>query len=373
MLKDFTFIAYQLYDSILTHLQRTIGDDNLSLDRVMSQLDADLSAAEEAGDFIYLNNQDKRVSEETTAEAIAFKTGFATEGGDDLWVKCQRNRRPGAQPWYGLWFITLSQEVRVRDIYFRSWDDMLAFLQELADMAIPEKWTYEEYASKVNHPILKSYIENTYDRLVQEDKIVHLDNGLMVFNTGLINKWFREIYVVCQKDPSNPRRYTNPKAYLESDRAVMSMFSRSTERPEMATFFSSIGDIVFDPELPVYPDDDHIIEDNLERIPEKYRVYNVKALYALMQSAIDSARIMAKRNYKLIVPQFHHSQIQFLMPIYLSLEFAGSPDFALVLEKMGDSYRGNTILTLDMAYQNARLIAKPEATWLNLDLGYGVR
>ncbi len=353
----------------MSYIRQTTGDKTLTQEAVMVQLDTDLAIAEQASEFLYYNNQDKR-TDEATAEYIAFKTSFTSEAGDDVWAKCQKNRRPGAQPWYGLWFVAINQEVRIRDIFFPEWDDMLRFLQDLADIAIPEPWTYQQYASKVNHPILKSYIENIYDRLVQQNKLVQLEDGLMAFNTGLINKWFREIYIVCERDSGNNRRYINPKPYLESDRAIMNMFHRAS-RPEMASFFQSISDIVFDPDIPVYPDDEHIIEDNFERIPSQYSRYNLKALYALMNSAIDAARIMAKRNYKLIVPQFHHGQIQFLMPVYLSLEFTGPPDFALVLEKMGDSYRGNTILTLDMAYQNARLIAKPEAAWLNLDLGYG--
>lgn len=370
MLKEFTFIPYQRYDSILHHLRQSTNQPELGITDTLAALDDDLAAAEAAQSFRYLNNQDKPINDQSAAEAIAFKTSFCTIGGDELWVKCQRNQRSGAQPWYGLWFILLRQDVRIRDIYFSNWEEMLGFLDSVATMAIEEKWTYQEYRSKVNHPILKSYIENTYDRLVQQGRVVHLDSGQTVFNSGLINKWFREIYIICDRDASNPRRLNNPKAYLASDRQVMSLFSRGDRRPELATFFADMSEVVFDPDLPVYPDDEHIIEDNLARVPERYRNHGVKSIYALTQSAIEAAKIMAKRNYKLIVPQFHHGQIQFLMPIYLSLEFSGAPDFALVLEKMGDSYRGNTILTLDMAYQNARLIAKPEAIWLNPDFCY---
>lgn len=87
----------------------------------------------------------------------------------------------------------------------------------------------------------------------------------------------------------------------------------------------------------------------------------------LFQSAVSFASRLAERNYKLIVPQYwpKTNGIQFLMPIYLSGEFAGRPDLALVLEKRATCYQGTTILTLDMAYQNARLVAKPDDFWLN--------
>lgn len=45
------------------------------------------------------------------------------------------------------------------------------------------------------------------------------------------------------------------------------------------------------------------------------------------------------------------------------------PDFALILtpDKENEYYTPETILPLDAVYQNARLIAKPDDTWLNPD------
>ena len=40
-------------------------------------------------------------------------------------------------------------------------------------------------------------------------------------------------------------------------------------------------------------------------------------------------------------------------------------ELALVLSKMpGGYYQGHTCLTMEMAYNNARLIARPESNWL---------
>ena len=40
--------------------------------------------------------------------------------------------------------------------------------------------------------------------------------------------------------------------------------------------------------------------------------------------------------------------------------------YALTVTKVGNYYQGHTCLTLDMAYNNARLIAKPESNWLSI-------
>ena len=39
-------------------------------------------------------------------------------------------------------------------------------------------------------------------------------------------------------------------------------------------------------------------------------------------------------------------------------------DVAIAVTKKDNCYQGHTCLTLDMAYNNARLIAKPENNWL---------
>ena len=41
-----------------------------------------------------------------------------------------------------------------------------------------------------------------------------------------------------------------------------------------------------------------------------------------------------------------------------------TPSLALTVTKVGNFYQGHTCLTLDMAYNNARLIVKPESNWL---------
>ena len=69
-------------------------------------------------------------------------------------------------------------------------------------------------------------------------------------------------------------------------------------------------------------------------------------------------------NDKLAVPQYYDGKIQLLLPLCLMDD--KNPDLALTVTKMNGCYQGHTCITLDMAYNNARLIAKPESTWLIL-------
>lgn len=353
-LEDFTFIPYDARDKALEYLANAIGRPTTPLESLYADLDAAYAAAAAAGAIT------------TTSEAAIFRTNFVTSDGTPIYAKCSANRRPGSrQSWFGLFFETepvRREGLYVGDLAFANWHGLQGFLDDIAELAIEERWTYSGFESKMKTPVLKSLIEQTFMRLKEQGRLLRAGD-LILFNTGLINEFFREVYVLAEADPDNADRYLNARAVLENDRVVMEHFA--SQRPLMATFFENISDVVFDPDLDLVTNDEHIIVDNLDRLPAEYQAMRRSQLFALFQAAVGFARIMARRNYKLIVPQFHRGRIQFLMPIYLSGEFAGLPDLALVIERINSVYRGNTILTLDMAYQNARLIAKPDTTWLN--------
>jgi hypothetical protein len=113
----------------------------------------------------------------------------------------------------------------------------------------------------------------------------------------------------------------------------------------------------------------HIIEERKDRFPASYQAKREDELARDLDNAIKYAIAIAQRNYKFIVPQYRpqSNKIQLLMPIYLSGSFTERPDFALILDpdNANQIYVPQTILPLDAAYQNARLIAKPDEYWLN--------
>ena len=113
----------------------------------------------------------------------------------------------------------------------------------------------------------------------------------------------------------------------------------------------------------------HIIGERRDRFPDPYKSNATTQLAVMLDTAIKCSYELAKRNYKLVVPQYRpqENKIQYLMPIYLGATFNKLPDFALVLENENGYYKPETILDLDDAYQNARLIAKPDNFWLNPD------
>jgi hypothetical protein len=70
-------------------------------------------------------------------------------------------------------------------------------LDELADIAEPEEWAYQHTQTNYQKPVLYNYIQHTYSRLAEEDKIMVSDDGqLITFNTGLVTPNQEPIFAV---------------------------------------------------------------------------------------------------------------------------------------------------------------------------------
>ena len=85
-------------------------------------------------------------------------------------------------------------------------------------------------------------------------------------------------------------------------------------------------------------------------------------LSTLFRGAIDLALKRVQANYKVAVPTYYKNEICLMLP--LSLTTPSKTDLALAIKRNTVFYTAKTVLTLDMAYNDARLIAKPDADWL---------
>ena len=80
-----------------------------------------------------------------------------------------------------------------------------------------------------------------------------------------------------------------------------------------------------------------------------------------LDGAVAHTLRLARRSYRVAVPQFYLGAIQLLLPLYL--RNPRTPDLALTLERHGDWYRAATVLYPDWAYRHARLLSRPNSEW----------
>ena len=229
-------------------------------------------------------------------------------------------------------------------------------IQNLARM-VPEKWSFSDTD---DNGILKGYLEHTFKRLYEEQKVWEKKN-YAIFNTGLFNYYYQPIYA-----------YFIPN--LVPDRQPWFLDGFYTEYyllkegitclPEKACYVENPSDLVFDTKLPVIPQYEHIFgdEENAARLPKEVRDSSMKM--QLFDGALKQTKRMLEADYRTAIPQYYNHSIQLLLP--LCLRHPGKPDLALACMKTSDGskYLGRTCLTLRMAYHNARLLARVDRSWL---------
>ena len=242
-----------------------------------------------------------------------------------------------------------------------AWEDTLT---SLADLAEEEEWTGSSPTGRPL-PILDSFLRYTYRRLVMEDKIaVTSDGEHAAFNTGLLTPHAEEIFGFFQRNQhEESQRWFFVAWVAESNREILRHFD---EPPHMAEYVTSASELVYDWRRELKLAYDHILGDNIDRFPADMVEQPLRARQAL-DSAINLTLRRVRRNHKLVIPQWYpklgEAGAQFLMPLDLTGD--GKADLALVVSAVGDrAYRGHTVLTLDMAYTNARLVARPDSDWL---------
>jgi hypothetical protein len=234
-------------------------------------------------------------------------------------------------------------------------------IEHLSGLAEPEDWNWKNTQSSHDKPILRNYLTYTYKRISEERKIsISPDEEHACFNLGLITSAQEPIYILFSRNKLDgaPQYWHFWKFARRGERDLNNFPSL----PEMAHYFDDPSCLVHDSSKELRTNAKHIISENMARFPETLRQMNSFALQNLVKGAIDSAVERVKRNYKTAIPQYYQGSIQLLLP--LTLLEPQTADLALVVERFSDFYRGATCLTLDMAYNNARQLARPDRDWL---------
>jgi len=242
---------------------------------------------------------------------------------------------------------------------FFDWKDYDKNIAALAAKAMPEKWGFSNTSE---YCILKSYIEHTFLKLQEEGKVIETDT-YCIFNTGLYTEFYEPIYVYAV-----PHKYkgsnNKPKWFFNGFKTDYEFAAMDEEivLPERADYFSDPSKFIFNWHYPINVNYNHILSDvnHMNRLPD--RIKNDIRPLELLRGAIDTSITKLTTNYKLAVPSYYNSSIQLMVPLYLGDD--DSPSAALVLKQKGKCYQAVTCLTMEMAYMDARLIARPESNWL---------
>ena len=276
-------------------------------------------------------------------------------------------------------------------------------IENLKSMALKERWSYSVEDENYPNPILAKYLKWTFVKLMRENKILY-SNEYAAFNTGLVDKFYKPIYAVFDKNKFNkqPWHFIDFCVAGSSTVAARKLTDNFSHLPERASYILNYDDVIYDTSLPVDVNWEHIILENIERMPtellrqvclgyfdvldpsqlkelDKPHYYEdlrkvleanpmrLSIISSMMGMAVETAKHRVAWNYKTAIPVYYPTDdsVHLILPLALNINEPDEISIALVMTKTPSGrYRAVTIFTLDMAYSNARLVTKPSSDWL---------
>ena len=237
--------------------------------------------------------------------------------------------------------------------------DLKRAIESLRNLALPEQWTFGKEDDGYPSPILAKYIKWTFVKLMRENKILE-ENRYASFNTGLVDQFYKPIYAVFDKNRvpnKQPWHFVGFCVAGNSKSAAARILTDNFSKlPMRAVYIQKYEDVMFDTTLPIDANWEHIIIENIERlpvtllqqickdlfqvrepssIPEKERDEYFSALrkclggnpqhLSLISSMLNMAMEMAKQrvewNYKTAIPVYYPTddKVHLILPLALNI------------------------------------------------------
>ena len=329
---------------------------------------------------------------------VSLRKGDPERSGGKPWFVCFVNtyvKPPAAQ--------AAPSKALEQFAWLGPWEE---FLGQLAACALPEAWDFDgpdEHGHRF--AILKSYICTTFFRLSSEGKVLITDDrSFASFNTGLVDRRYDDV-CACFEPGFGSFEWKFVGFAASGNRKLKKrVASCFNPLPLAARYVDRLEDLLFDLDRNLIVDYDHILLDNIGRLPASFLADelhgNAEAATALeaalaaapadrgrlyeeladivdtdsrlfrqlrnrMEDAVDVARRRVRWNFKTAIPCYYPraDAMSLLLPLCLTDESAADAALVVQLAPSGN-YQGQTILTMQQAYMNARLICRPDSDWL---------
>ncbi len=243
----------------------------------------------------------------------------------------------------------------------------------------------------------KTFGISKFDKKTNRREFEYPDEVLL-FNTGLVDELYESVYAVFYTNTYGDAPWRFHKFISGSGEDSEHMFLAKLygdKFPLPAKYYNSTLQLVYDITKPIGSYNWAHIIDRCDRLPVEFfedncpkevedsrnedgtidyqllskNIKNNPRVHRQIQNRIkDAVEHALKRvewNFKTAIPIYYPGgkDISLLLPLSLIGE-NNKIDAALVLESNSTAYIAHTILKLNMAYANARLITRPDSDWL---------
>lgn len=250
--------------------------------------------------------------------------------------------------------------------------------------------------------MLRSYFNHMFDKVVEDGLLsIHPDGQSAVFHTGLLTRSDQDIYAVFVPNEREDAQDWFFRGFSTRDGLGLGdLLAAYEELPVRPRFIVRAEQAFYAPQSGAPECDWHaLICENISRIPRQLihdasedRILlpdmrdvgkdafmdcldeaaqrlrsdaGMDALVAWFESALDRSLDRLHMDYKIAVPAWHARDkcVALMLPLQVRQRDTNVA-LAVAWDEDQGCYVGLNLLTMEMAYNNARLIARPEATWL---------
>lgn len=246
-------------------------------------------------------------------------------------------------------------------------------------LAIKENWAKEKTGEGDKNRIVAyldviiSKIRNNIRLNNNKGYIINRDCNKVVFNSGLLDKFLLDIYLMCEVKKDT--KLTNIKLVGNKADLVDLKFDISDLKsmPAPIKLYKERKELLFEGDITDFNLEDrarlhHVINERKYRFPKNMQNMATDILTDKIINSVETALKMNERDYTYIVPMYNikFDCIQYMIPLRLERSIQEVPELVIIISKENGFYSIMTILDIDDAYDDARVLGMLKNSWLKI-------
>lgn len=254
-------------------------------------------------------------------------------------------------------------------------------LDEWGDTDEIQKAKISKYLRYLREAIQSKLNRGTLDSKYYYKHTTEAERVFYIINTRLFDKYANWIYLCYTETKKWDNASNKIVINLSDDMYVgneVDLLQKGivTDRDvldniEPIKFYKDKADLVFDAELKDFEREltsrsfTHIIEERRDRLPAELQNQSLMDVAYRIRNSIEYAIRMSKADYNYIIPCYsiERDSIQYMLPLFTNFDEDTEVETVLIVNLLRDKYVVNTILKKEDAYDIARVLNRPTASW----------
>eukprot|EP01083_Nonionella_stella_P066949 176719_1 len=236
--------------------------------------------------------------------------------------------------------------------------------------------------------LLYKYLDYIFRCQAFAQQIVTIDNKYLIFHSGLQRRSDKQLlYALLIRNKKFVAQkwrvsFGNIKNSFCTKSELLRKFASLCDLPKRSKFYHSLSDLLYDDSCPIDVNWEERLttnKDRIHRVLGNIAFFDSKVKFMKLSELIESFKLamlrtkqIARLNPRLAVAQVFVDKknsgyrVELLLPLIIEFPKASSNFyiFAVAMHKSPTQYVVKSVLTIDMAYSNARLLGYVDSNWL---------